>query len=163
MAEFNDLARAVLEACRAAGFTVATAESCTGGMIAAALTDIAGASDVFDRGYVTYSNAAKTASLGVPAELIATNGAVSREVAGAMAAGTRDAAGVSLAVSVTGIAGPGGGSALKPVGLVWFGLAAPGRVETTSAVFAGDRAAIRRQATLSALGILLDGAGRRPL
>lgn len=117
-AELMAAATQLLEACRARKFMLTTAESCTGGLIAAALTEITGSSDVFDRGFVTYSNAAKTAMLAVPAELIAEHGAVSREVAEAMAAGALAASGADLAVAVTGIAGPGGGSATKPVGLV---------------------------------------------
>jgi nicotinamide-nucleotide amidase len=123
------LAREVLTLARARGQTIATAESCTGGLVAAALTSIAGSSDVMDRGFVTYSNAAKTAMLGVPASLIAEVGAVSADVAAAMAEGALRASGASLAVSITGIAGPGGGSAAKPVGLVHFAIASnDGRV-----------------------------------
>jgi nicotinamide-nucleotide amidase len=123
----EDLARAaarVLEHCRARGLTVATAESCTGGLVAGALTEIAGSSDVLDRGFVTYSNAAKQAMLGVPAVILERHGAVSRETAEAMARGALAHAPVDLAVAVTGIAGPGGGSAEKPVGLVHFAAAA---------------------------------------
>lgn len=108
----------LLDACRARRLMLATAESCTGGLIAAALTEVAGSSDVFDRGFVTYSNAAKTAMLGVATELIAERGAVSREVAEAMAEGALAASQADIAVAVTGIAGPGGGSTTKPVGLV---------------------------------------------
>ena len=117
------LAQQVLERCRAGKLMLATAESCTGGMIAAALTDIAGSSDVVERGFVTYSNEAKTEMLGVPADLIERVGAVSEEVAQAMAAGALAHAPVDLAIAVTGIAGPGGGSAEKPVGLVYLGIA----------------------------------------
>ncbi len=148
-------AEAVLAACRAKGLTVATAESCTGGLIAAALTAIAGSSDVVDRGFVTYSNAAKTDLLGVPAALIAGVGAVSEPVARAMAEGALRRSPASLAVAVTGIAGPGGGGPGKPVGLVWFGLARrDGGVRTSSEVFAGDRAAVRRGTVLRALALL---------
>jgi nicotinamide-nucleotide amidase len=157
----HGVAIAVLEAFRVGGLMLATAESCTGGMIAAALTDIAGSSDVVERGFVTYSNAAKTEMLGVPAELIAARGAVSQEVALAMATGALGRSAADIAVSVTGIAGPGGGSAEKPVGLVWFGLATGGQTRTLSAVFAGDRAAIRNQATLRGLSLLLDGVAGR--
>ena len=111
-------AAALLAACRAKGLTLATAESCTGGMIAAILTEVPGASDVFERGFVTYSNAAKKEQLGVPAELIATHGAVSKAVAHAMALGALVHSRADLAVAVTGIAGPDGGTAEKPVGLV---------------------------------------------
>jgi len=149
-------AEAVLAACRAAGLMVATAESCTGGMVAAALTAIAGSSDVVERGFVTYSNAAKTDLLGVPAGLIAAEGAVSEAVARAMAEGALRHSPADLAVAVTGIAGPGGGSAAKPVGLVWFGRAGRGgATETRQQVFPGDRAAVRRAATLEALRLLL--------
>jgi nicotinamide-nucleotide amidase len=117
-------AERVLSLCRAGGFTVATAESCTGGLVAAALTDIAGSSDVFERGFVTYSNAAKEAVLGVPAAILKRRGAVSRETAEAMAAGALALSPADFAVAITGIAGPGGGSADKPVGLVHFAAAA---------------------------------------
>lgn len=151
------LALAVLEAYAGAGKMLAAAESCTGGMIAAALTDIPGSSAVFERGFVTYSNAAKTELLGVSAALIATHGAVSAEVAAAMAAGALARSSASVTVSVTGIAGPDGGSDGKPVGLVWFGLAAGGQTKTEQAIFGGNRAAIRRQSTERALRLLLEG------
>ena len=148
-------ARAVLEACRGARLMLATAESCTGGMIAAALTDIAGSSDVVERGFVTYSNAAKSELLGVPAELIAAHGAVSAEVAEAMVEGALGHAPVDLAVSVTGVAGPGGATATKPVGLVYFGIMRRGRAcRSERQVFAGDRTQIRRAATIYALDLL---------
>ncbi len=153
--EILDLAEAVLAACRAAGLKVATAESCTGGMIAAALTAIAGASDVVDRGFVTYSNAAKTEMLGVPPDLIAAAGAVSEAVARSMAEGALARSAADLAVAVTGIAGPDGGSADKPVGLVWLGLARRGgRTATLRHVFPGDRAAVRRASVERALRLL---------
>src|SRR5580698_10606896 len=110
---------------------LATAESCTGGLIAGALTEIAGSSDVVERGFVTYSNAAKTELLGVPAALIDTEGAVSEPVARRMAEGALAHSAADLAVSVTGIAGPGGGTDKKPVGLVWFGLARRGTATRT--------------------------------
>jgi nicotinamide-nucleotide amidase len=119
-------ARAVLDLCRAKKLTVATAESCTGGLVAATLTEIPGSSNVVERGFVTYSNAAKTAMLGVPADVIARFGAVSRETAEAMAQGALAHSPADLAVSITGIAGPGGGSPGKPVGLVHFAAAARG-------------------------------------
>src|SRR5262249_53163778 len=122
-APFEALARAVLDACRAHGIMLTTAESCTGGMIAAALTDIPGSSDVVDRGFVTYSNEAKMEMVGVRHATLAAHGAVSRETAVEMAAGALAHSRAGIALSVTGIAGPGGGSAEKPVGLVWFGLA----------------------------------------
>ena len=148
----------LLERYRRAGKKIATAESCTGGMVAAALTDIAGSSDVVERGFVTYSNEAKTELIGVPADLIGRVGAVSAEVAQAMAEGALAHSHADMAVSITGIAGPGGGSPTKPVGLVWFGLARRGggtKVEKRQ--FAGDRAAVRRQAVATAL-LLLDRA-----
>lgn len=153
------LAAALLETCRAKRLRLATVESCTGGMIAAALTDIAGSSDVVERGFITYSNEAKTALVGVPPEQIAAHGAVSAQVAQAMAVGALAHAPVELAVSATGIAGPGGGSERKPVGLVYLGCARKGaapRVERQ--VFHGDRAAIRAAATRRALELLLDAA-----
>lgn len=150
----------VLDAFKVAGKMLATAESCTGGMIAAALTEIAGSSAVVERGFVTYSNAAKTELLGVDAGLIAAKGAVSSEVAAGMAEGALGRSHAAVAVSVTGIAGPDGGSPEKPVGLVWFGLAAGGKTTTEHVVFAGDRAAVRRQATEKALGLLLQGLAR---
>jgi nicotinamide-nucleotide amidase len=153
------LAEEVLTRCRAKKLMLATAESCTGGMIAAALTDIAGSSDVVERGFVTYSNRAKTELLGVPGTLLARVGAVSAEVAEAMAAGALAHAPVDVAVAVTGIAGPGGGSAEKPVGLVHFGIARRGgRVRTVREIFPGDRAAVRRAAVERALHLLLEAA-----
>ncbi len=122
-ADLTTRATALLSDARAAGVMVATAESCTGGLVAGFLTEIAGSSDVVERGFVTYSNAAKTEVLGVPAELIASHGAVSAPVAIAMAEGALAASRADLAVSITGVAGPGGGSAEKPVGLVHFGCA----------------------------------------
>lgn len=148
--------RALLDLCRRKGLTVATAESCTGGLVAAALTEIAGSSDVVDRGFVTYSNAAKQAMLGVPADTLAQFGAVSRETAVAMAQGALAHAPADLAVSITGIAGPGGGSAEKPVGLVHFGGAARGGQILHRERRFGDlgRAEIRRRSVLEALSIL---------
>ncbi|MBI5163501.1 MAG: CinA family protein [Magnetospirillum sp.] len=149
-------ARPVLLALDAAGKRVATAESCTGGLIAAALTAIPGASTVVERGFVTYSNDAKTEMLGVPAALIATHGAVSAEVARAMAEGALAHSHADVAVAVTGIAGPGGGSADKPVGLVHLACAATGAPTLhRRAVFSGDRDAVRHQAAQAALALLL--------
>jgi len=123
---------------------LATAESCTGGLIAAALTAIAGSSDVVDRGFVTYSNDAKNQMIGVPMALIEAHGAVSEDVARAMAEGALLRSRAAMAISVTGVAGPGGGSTDKPVGLVWFGLAATGKPAWSERhVFPGDRTAIR--------------------
>ena len=119
-------ANMLLDDARAKGLRLATAESCTGGLVAAALTEIAGASDVFDRGFVTYSNEAKRDMLGVPNELIAAYGAVSAEVARAMALGAGDRSLADVAIAVTGVAGPGGGSEEKPVGLVHFACARRG-------------------------------------
>jgi nicotinamide-nucleotide amidase len=124
-AALRQAAKRVLELCRARGLHVATAESCTGGLVAAALTEIAGSSDVVDRGFVTYSDDAKRAMLGVPAATLKRYGAVSAQTAKAMAAGALKNSRADLAVSITGIAGPGGGSRQKPVGLVYF--AAAGR------------------------------------
>ncbi|MBN8534906.1 MAG: CinA family protein [Rhizobiales bacterium] len=153
------LARAVLAEARKTGLTIATAESCTGGMVAAALTSIAGSSDVVDRGYVTYSNTAKTAMLGIPASLIERVGAVSAEVAAAMAEGALRNSDAGLAVAITGIAGPGGGSAMKPVGLVHLAVVsrngAVNRIERRYDPALG-RSGIRRAATRDALLMLLD-------
>ena len=155
----SDLATSVLDFCRRAGLKLATAESCTGGMVAAALTDIAGSSDVVERGFVTYSNAAKTELLGVPGEMIAAHGAVSAQVATAMVQGALARAPINIAVSVTGIAGPGGAAKGKPVGLVYFAVARKGgetRVERHN--YQGERAAIRAAATERALELLLETA-----
>jgi nicotinamide-nucleotide amidase len=134
---------------------VATAESCTGGLVAAALTAIAGSSDAVDRGFVTYSNRAKMELLGVPAAILATHGAISAETALAMAKGAVAGAEVDLAVSVTGIAGPRGGSVEKPVGLVHFGIATRGHGHSQRRIFPGDRAEVRRAAMVLALELLL--------
>lgn len=139
----------------ARGWLLATAESCTGGLIAGACTDLAGSSHWFERGFVSYSNAAKTELLGVPAELIAQHGAVSEPVARAMARGAVAHARAQVAVAVTGVAGPGGGSADKPVGTVWFGWQLPGRTETECRRFDGDRAAVRAQTVAHALAGLV--------
>jgi nicotinamide-nucleotide amidase len=137
-------ADSLLAACRSKGIMLATAESCTGGLIAAALTSIAGSSDVVDRGFVTYSNEAKNQMIGVPMPLIERFGAVSEQVAAAMADGALARSRAAIAVSVTGVAGPGGGSAEKPVGLVCFGLARTGTPAITEHhVFPGDRTDIR--------------------
>jgi nicotinamide-nucleotide amidase len=153
--ETLDLAVTVLDACRARGWHLAVAESCTGGLVAAALTAIAGSSDVVERGFVTYSNAAKSELLGVPPETIAAYGAVSAETAAAMAEGALLRAPIDLAVSVTGVAGPGGGSAEKPVGLIHIALARRGRAPRTERrVFPGDRTAIREGAVRLVLGLL---------
>ena len=157
---FDDAIRAravaLLDRYRAAGLKLATAESCTGGLIAACLTEIAGSSDVVERGFVTYSNEAKSELLGVPAALIAEKGAVSAEVAEAMAAGAIAESRADAAVSVTGVAGPGGGTAEKPVGLVYLGACRRGgRPRHLRRTFAGDRAAVRRAALDEALALAL--------
>jgi len=151
-------ARRVLDLGRARGLRIATAESCTGGLVIAALTDIGGSSDVVDRGFVTYSNAAKEAVLGVPAATLAAYGAVSRETAEAMAHGALAHAPVDLAVAITGIAGPGGGTQDKPVGLVHFAAARrDGRLAHRERRF-GDigRGEIRRRSVIEALAMLAD-------
>ena len=149
------LAQSVLDACRGRGWHLATAESCTGGLVAGALTAVAGSSDVVERGFVTYSNVAKSELLGVPPETIAAHGAVSTQTAAAMALGAVARAPVELAISVIGVAGPGGGSAAKPVGLVIFGLARrDGPCRTERRVFDGDRSAVRHAALQMALGLL---------
>ena len=160
MADEEILAAAtrILALCRERGWHVATAESCTGGLIAGALTEIAGSSDVVEGGFVTYSNEAKTALIGVPATLFEQVGAVSPEVACAMAEGAlARLPAVHLAVSATGIAGPGGATPGKPVGLVHFGLARRvGPVTAHVQTFPGDRAAVRRAAVRYALSLLED-------
>lgn len=133
------------------GLFLATAESCTGGMIAAACTDLAGSSSWFERGFVTYSNAAKTEMLGVAAALIAQHGAVSEAVVRAMAAGALAHSPAQVAVAVTGVAGPSGGSADKPVGMVWLGFALDGQVHAECQHFPGDRAAVRAATVQHAL------------
>ena len=159
------LARRVLDACFARKLKIATAESCTGGLIAGALTEIAGSSDVFERGFVTYSNEAKHDLLDVPDQLLAEHGAVSAEVAEAMALGALEHSRAHFALSVTGIAGPDGGSADKPVGLVHFGLAQSERPTllvrkhfTSATGKLLSRADIRRHAVLTGLQILLEAA-----
>lgn len=150
------LAQEVLDTCRAAGLMLATAESCTGGLIAACLTSQAGASAVVERGFVTYTNRSKQEMLGVPAHLFAAVGAVSEEVARAMAEGALERAPAHISVSATGIAGPGGGTETKPVGLVHMASARHGRATLHERhVFSGDRDAVRRQATETALRLLL--------
>lgn len=151
----QDLAREIGARLLAQGRWLATAESCTGGWVAKVLTDVAGSSGWFERGLVTYSNRAKQELLGVPEKLIATQGAVSGEVVAAMAAGLRARSGADVALAVSGIAGPGGGSPEKPVGTVWFAWD-DGRARTECVRFAGDRDAVRRQAVDHALRGLLD-------
>lgn len=161
--ELVDAARRVLDANREAGRKVAVAESCTGGLVAAALTELGGASDVFHAGFVTYSNEAKMRTLGVSADIIETFGAVSVATAWAMAQGVLEASDADVAVAITGIAGPGGGSAKKPVGTVVFARAIrgedPAQVVADKRHF-GDlgRGGVRLQAALCALELLLPGA-----
>jgi nicotinamide-nucleotide amidase len=154
--DLHAAAKAVLDACRARGLKIATAESCTGGLVAGALTDIAGSSDVVDRGFVTYSNEAKQQMLGVAAATIEKHGAVSRETAEAMARGALGNANADIVVSITGIAGPGGGSADKPVGLVHFAAASRGGALTHAEKRYGDlgRIGVRRKSVLQALLML---------
>jgi len=144
----------VLTACRSCGWTVATAESCTGGMVAAALTAIAGSSDVMDRGFVTYTNEAKHEMIDVPMALFESVGAVSEDVARAMAEGARKTAGVDLACGITGVAGPGGGSAEKPVGLVHIAASSIDETVHERCLFDGDRHAVRLAAALKALEMM---------
>lgn len=153
-------AKALIELCIARGLKIATAESCTGGLIAGVLTEISGSSAVVDRGFVTYSNAAKADMLGVPKELIERVGAVSQEVALAMAAGALARSGADLAVAVTGIAGPTGGSAEKPVGLVHFGVMLRGSPARHAVhVFADlDRSGVRFATVVEALKLLRETA-----
>ena len=140
----------------AAGLKLATAESCTGGLIAASLTELAGASHVFERGFVTYSNEAKIEQLEVSADMIAGHGAVSAEVAGAMARGVLAHSRADIAIAVTGIAGPGGGTAEKPVGLVYVaGVRRGAAAEVERHIFAGDRGDIRAAAVQAALALAL--------
>jgi nicotinamide-nucleotide amidase len=153
------LVQQIAHALRARGQCLATAESCTGGLVAAACTALSGSSDWFERGFVTYSNAAKTELLGVPAELIAAHGAVSEPVAQAMAQGALAHARAQWALSITGIAGPSGGSADKPVGTVCFGWATPGAVSTERCHFQGDRAQVRQAALHHALAGLVQRLG----
>lgn len=161
MTTHQEIAQKIILKAEASNVMLASAESCTGGMIAAALTDIAGSSVAVDRGYVTYSNAAKTAMLGVPSDVIDSHGAVSSDVVIAMAEGAVQhiAADQGIAVSVSGVAGPGGGSDEKPVGLVWFGLSVRFHdgIQTQShrMQFSGNRGDVRTQATQFALELIL--------
>jgi nicotinamide-nucleotide amidase len=156
--DINQLARRVLDLARAAGLTLATVESCTGGLVAGALTAVPGSSDVVDRGFVTYSNAAKTALVGVDAALIEAHGAVSEPVARAMAEGGVRVGGVDVAVAITGVAGPGGGSAEKPVGLVHFAVARTGREAVHREMRFGDlgREAVRLESVRVALAMVAE-------
>lgn len=153
-----EIARELLSLCRSQGMRIATVESCTGGMVASALTDIPGSSDIFERGFVTYSNASKAELLGVDATLIVKEGAVSEAVARAMAEGAIRHSRAELSVAITGIAGPDGGSDEKPVGLVYIATAWKNGdsldTHCTRHIFTGDRAAIRQTATIEALAAL---------
>ena len=153
--ELMQLSEQVGQALKARGATVTTAESCTGGWVAKTLTDIAGSSAWFERGFVTYSNEAKSQMIGVSEATLLEHGAVSEPVVVEMAVGALRAARADYAISVSGIAGPDGGSAEKPVGTVWFGVAsASGQGVTRCECFAGDRESVRRQATAYALNLL---------
>ncbi len=153
--ELAALSETAVRAYAEAGKTIATAESCTGGWIAKCLTDVAGSSDVFGYGIVSYSDDAKTTLLNVPAPVIEARGAVSEEVVGWMAQGVRDASGADWAVAVSGIAGPGGGSEDKPVGTVWFAWAGLGKTLTDKQVFDGSRDDVRSRTVRHALEGLL--------
>ena len=152
----REKAAQVLEVFRARGLKIATAESCTGGLVAGALTEIAGSSDVVDRGFVTYSNDAKEAMLGVPAEMLARHGAVSAETAVAMAAGALENSSADIVVAITGIAGPSGGSQQKPVGLVHFAAASRDGRSLARERRYGDvgRQSVREQSVAEALDLL---------
>lgn len=156
----STLARSLLDLCRSRKLTIATAESCTGGLVAGALTDIPGSSDVIDRGFVTYSNDAKRTMLGVETSTLTTFGAVSKETATQMAVGALERAGVDLAVSITGIAGPGGAVPGKPVGLVHFAVAArDGRITHRECRFGAiGRSAVRQRSVIEALRMLMEMA-----
>jgi nicotinamide-nucleotide amidase len=164
-AALREAATHVLELCRARGLQVATAESCTGGLVAAALTEIPGSSDVVDRGFVTYSDDAKRAMLGVPAATLKRHGAVSAQTAKAMAAGALKNSRADLAVSITGIAGPGGGSKQKPVGLVYFAAASRNGRRIARKRLYGEigRRQVRLRSVAEALALLqlLSRPGRR--
>jgi nicotinamide-nucleotide amidase len=156
----QDRARRVIAACKAHELPLTTAESCTGGLIAGAITEIAGASDIFERGFVTYSNEAKVEMLGVPEEILIGHGAVSEPVARAMAEGAIANSGAAIAVAVTGIAGPGGGSDDKPVGLVHLASARRGHPTLhLRMVFPGDRTAVRLATVAAALDLVLTRIG----
>jgi nicotinamide-nucleotide amidase len=163
--ELHELSSAVAAVFSQRGWTLAVAESCTGGLLAASLTDLAGSSQWFERGYVTYSNAAKVSCLQVSPMLIEAEGAVSEAVANAMALGAQLSSGVTAAISITGIAGPSGGTPKKPIGTVCFGwvverVDASNHVTTTTAHFLGDRQSVRQQAVVFALRGLLQAVAQ---
>ncbi|MET4576894.1 nicotinamide-nucleotide amidase [Ottowia thiooxydans] len=151
----NEIVQALAAALRARSWQLCTAESCTGGLISGACTDLAGSSDWFDRGFVTYSNQAKSDLLAIPMALIDQHGAVSEPVARAMAEGALARSRAQVSIAVTGVAGPGGGSAEKPVGTVWFGWCVNGETTSECKRFDGDRAAIRAATVEHALRCLL--------
>ena len=156
LAELADLALRLGARCRAGGLRVATVESCTGGLVSHLITEVPGSSAYFVGGFVTYSDALKREAVGVPAEVLAAHGAVSAQVAMAMATGGRDRTGADLAVSVTGIAGPDGGSPSKPVGLTYVAVAAEAGVAVRRYVWTGDRAENKRRSAAAALELLLE-------
>lgn len=151
----NNLAQDLVNKAKAHNLKVAIAESCTGGIVSSAITSIAGSSDVFDRGFITYSYESKTEVLGVDAQLISSKGAVSQEVAAEMARGALTHSDANISVAITGIAGPTGGTPSKPVGLVWFATAKGNEVKTYQYHFKGDRKAIRESASIKALELLI--------
>lgn len=165
MSDLPELAQRFLDACKAKGILAATAESCTGGLIIALLTDIPGASSMVDCGFVTYSNEAKTAMLGVSEKTLAAHGAVSRETALEMAQGALSRSQAGIALAVTGIAGPDGGSEEKPVGLVWFGVAVAGRTAfATSRLFDNrGRDFVRRETVRTALELGIEALQATPV
>ena len=147
----TDLTKTLAQILLSRNWTISLAESCTGGLVCATLTELAGSSEWFERGYITYSNEAKTDCLGVPSELIEAHGAVSEQVARAMVEGARNNSSSNVAISITGIAGPSGGSTEKPVGTVCFGWATESQTLTKTMFFDGDRQRVRQQATEFAL------------
>ena len=151
----SDLTKTLAQILLSRNWTVSLAESCTGGLVCATLTELAGSSEWFERGYITYSNEAKSECLDVPAHLIESHGAVSEQVAKAMAEGARIHSGSNTAISITGVAGPLGGSAEKPVGTVCFGWATENQTLTKTMLFDGDRQTIRQQAVEFALAELI--------
>lgn len=164
MNDIGELAKALGAACAAAGLKVVTAESCTGGGVGEAITRVPGSSGWYDRGFVTYSDHAKAEILGVKAETLGNHGAVSEAAAREMAKGALQQSDADIAVAVTGVAGPDGGSTAKPVGLVWFAWARlDGHAEARFEIFGGDRAAIRAQAVAEALRGLARLAGGAPV
>ncbi len=158
MDELRDLAERLQGVCLQRGLTVATAESCTGGLVTDAITDVPGSSGYLLGGIIAYADQVKERLLGVPAELIAAHGAVSVHVARAMAVGARERLGADLAIAVTGIAGPHGGTPAKPVGLTYVAVAGPAGIEVRRFAWAGDRAANKRDSARAALELLLSAA-----